>query len=91
MRTCCNRVSPANTLEKRDKILRRAFAVAASVAVLLVLGCSGLSRKQSGSVPQGPAPGSAGCRCPSSPSSFSFGAAIRDLIHKVIRTNVRIV
>ena len=35
MRTCCNRVSRANTLEKCDKILRRAFAVAMSVAVLL--------------------------------------------------------
>ena len=49
MRTCCNRVSPANTLEKRDKILRRAFAVAASVAVLLVLGCSGQSSSGGGS------------------------------------------
>ena len=36
-------------LKKFDKTLRRAFAVAASVAVLLVLGCSGQSSSAGGS------------------------------------------
>jgi uncharacterized protein (DUF305 family) len=48
MRTCCNRVRRAKTLEKCDKILRRAFAVATTLAVLLVLGCSGQSSNGAG-------------------------------------------
>ena len=47
MRTCCNRVSRANTLEC-NKTLRRAFAAAMSIAVLLLLGCSGPSSSGGG-------------------------------------------
>jgi uncharacterized protein (DUF305 family) len=48
MKTGCNRVSRANTLEKCDKILRCASAVAMSVAVLLLLGCSDQSSSGGG-------------------------------------------
>jgi uncharacterized protein (DUF305 family) len=40
MRTGWNRASRAMTLDKCDKIVRRVFAAAVSVAVLLLLGCS---------------------------------------------------